>query len=649
MNAVTLAADDAPEPPRHDRGYDVLRYELNLRLDPEAKYVTGSVGIRLSAVNQALERVLLDLVQEMTCTRCALQGEDLIFTHHGDSLLITLPSVLPAGETLTLDVNWEGKPKRHGELYAGLMFRTHDAGTIEDNSDDVPIIATVSQPWSAHSWWPCKDNPTDKALVGLSITVPDALRTVANGVLMSDSPAEPGWQRTHWEETYPIATYLVALAVSNYETWTEDCFVTNADPPDRPVLLEFHFLPMDRAEAEYDLAHTCQMMEFMTNLAGPYPFVGEKYAQVETTLAVAMENQTMTGLPRYMIRGDRHFETIVLHELAHHWYGNSLTPAAWADIWLNEGFARYCEALWVEEMQGRTAYDEFMRECGPERHETLFVGEGTLADPDPILPNFLVYDKGAWVLHMLRLMIGDAAFFEFMREYATDPELVLGSVTTADMIAVAEQCGGRDLGGFFGPWLETDQLPEVTATPRVIENGSSQGQVEVRLRQEQEVVFEMPVPVAVHFQDELRIYTARLTQREQVFTFTVPGAVDSVTIDPEGMALLRSAIIPEPTLAVTGPIPNPVGPEGGRFEIFLTQQAEVVARTFDARGRLLLVQPLGLLAATGRHGDPLTTPHTMEWLSNSRAGETPLPASGVYWIEFRAGEFRIVKKAVLLK
>ena len=642
----TVAQDEYPQPPGENRGYDVLRYDLDLRLDPEAASVSGLVGVRLKAVDRPLERVLLDLVPAMTCTRAQLSGNDLAFTHSEDSLLIELPSLLSVGETLTLDVAWEGQPQRHGELLAGLLFRTHSAGTLEDPTDDQPSIFSVSQPWSAHSWWPCKDHPADKALVGLTITVPDSLRTVANGQLLEEAPAEPGWVRTRWEEAFPIATYLVAVAVSNYETWTEDCFVPESDPPGQPVLLEFHVFPQDRADAEFDLAPTCRMMEFMTNLAGPYPFAGEKYAQVGIKWAAAMENQTMTGLPQYVFSGDGHFQTLVLHELSHHWFGNSLTPALWADIWLNEGFARYCEALWVEENAGQGAYEDFLRECGPERHRTLFVGEGTLDDPNPIL-NDLVYDKGAWVLHMLRLLIGDGAFFDFLREYATDPSRVHASVTTGDMIAVAELRAGRSLDGFFGPWLETDQVPRITATYHGVETGSSLGQVAVSLRQEQDLLFEIPVPVGIYFRGGRRIQTARLTRREQVFSFTVPGVVDSVTIDPDTLGLLHSATTPPPALVVTGPAPNPVGSGGGRFEIYLTRPAEVVAKVYDARGRLLTTQPLGALVATGRAGDPLTVPHAMTWPDG--AGDRSLPASGVYWLEFRAGDLKVVRKAVLIR
>jgi aminopeptidase N len=640
---AALAAEDFPEPPRGHRGYDVLRYDLELRIDPVTSSVAGTVAIRLASVGQALEQVLLDLVPELTCTQATAQETPLAFAHTGDSLMVRLDPPIAAGDTMTLHIGWEGRPPRHGELRAGLLFRRHDSGTRTDLNDDQPTIFSVSQPWSAHSWWPCKDNPADKAQVSLILTVPDSLRAVSNGTLISDEPADPGWRRTRWQENYPIAPYLVAVAISNYESWSEDCFVSGAD---RSVPLEYHVFPSDVANARLSLALTCDMMEFMTNLAGPYPFAGEKYAQVGIKWIGAMENQTVTALPQFMFTGNDQFETTVLHELSHHWFGNNLTPAAWSDIWLNEGFARYCEALWVEETYGRAAYNDFMRQIGPARHENLFLGEGTLDDPNPII-NLFVYNKGAHVLHMLRRLMGDEVFFDFLREYASGPERAFGNVTTADLIAVAEQFAGRSMAGFFDPWLSTEQAPEVTATWRVLPSGSNLGQVSVALRQEQELLFEVPVPVGIYFSGGMRVETARLTRREQVFSFTVPGAVDSVSIDPGGLALLRSATTPPPVLTIRGPAPNPVGAAGGRFDLFLTRPATVLLKAYDARGRLLHTRTLGSLAATGLATDPLTVPHTISWPAG--ASGRAMPASGVYWLEFLAGNLRVVKKAVFIR
>lgn len=631
---------DYPEPPRGSRGYDVQRYDLDLRIDPADRSVAGSVRVTLQAVDGPLSEVLLDLVPGLDCNGVTRSGAPLSSTRSGDSLVVALEAPLPAGETTAIDVAWSGRPTSHGELRAGLFFRSHDAGTREDRTDDQPAIFSVSEPWSAHSWWPCKDNPADKALLGLSITVPDTLSAVGNGRLVAASVPEPGWRTTRWEETYPIATYLVAVAASNYVSWTGDCLPAGGDR----VPLEFHFYPQDETDARYETAPTCRMIEFMTDLAGPYPFAGEKYAQVGIKWLGAMENQTMTGIPQYVLRGDGHFETMILHELAHHWFGDSLGPAAWNEIWLNEGFARYCEALWVEQMYGSDAYADFLWELGPDRHETLFEGEGILSDPNPII-DLLVYDKGALVLHMLRGLIGDDAFFGFLHEYATAPERVFGTVTTPDMIAVAERWAGRSLDGFFAPWLTTDQVPRLSAQWERIDTGSSLGRVTVSLRQEQELRFELPVPVGIYFRGGMREETVRLTGRSGSWEFTVPGAVDSVVIDPRGAALLRADTSPPPQLRVSGPVPNPIGNAKGQFTIFLTRSMEVEVKAYDVRGRLVGRRSLGTLPVTGP-AELAVAPCEVTWPFEGAGAE---PASGVYWLEFRGAGLRVVKKAVLVR
>jgi aminopeptidase N len=451
---------DWPPPPQGDRGFDVLSYDLDLILDPSRKTITGMNAVRLRALEGDLDRVRLDLVDELAVTAVTTDRIALSFTHAGDSLVIDLPAPVPAGQIAVFTISWEGVPPPHGPFRTGLMFREHEAGTLNDRSDDVPIIANMSQPWSSHAWWPCKDSPGDKALVSMTATVPDTLVAVSNGMLLQTTDSGDGWTSYRYGSEYPIAPYLVSVAASNYRGWGEFCNV----PGNLAVLLRFYVFPQHETNARYDLGRTCEMMDFMAGIAGPYPFAREPYTQAEFKWFGSMEHQTASSLSQIIFTGDRYHEGTVIHELAHQWYGDSLTPAQWSDIWLNEGFARYIEALWVEHTEGREAYEEYMRRIGIQRYPHLWQGDGTLGDPHPILPNAVIYDKGAWVLHMLRMKIGDDAFFAFTEAYAGDPNLALGSVTLADMIAHAEAAAAEDLGPFFDPWIWTETIPVVEST-----------------------------------------------------------------------------------------------------------------------------------------------------------------------------------------
>jgi len=632
-------ADDPP-PAAHDRGYDVLSYDLDLVLDPDSRNINGRVNIGLQAINARLQRIHLDLVSNLECTEVKAGFEDLFFQHSGDSLLVHLPQPMIPAQIETLSIAWEGRPLPHGSFRAGLLFRLHHSGTLQDPSDDVPAFFSVSETWSAHSWWPCKDHPADKAMVSLAATVPDTLSLVSNGSLLGIQPAQTGWVTYRWREAYPMPTYLVSVAGSNYSTWHEDCVASSSLGPDQSIPLGFHVFPHDRPDGEIDLAVTCEAMQFMTDLAGPYPFDGEKYDQVEIKWAGAMEHPTATSLSTVFFTGTGQFENLLVHELAHQWYGNSLTPAVWEDIWLNEGFARYCEALWLESRYGRESYVQFMDMI----KQDMFVGDGLLGDPDPILPNLLVYDKGAWLLHSLRLLLGDQDFFRLLKAYANDPRLVHGNVTTTDFIGLAEQMAGRNLHNFFTPWLHSETVPKIH-TEVIVEPNDETGAVWFDFQQLQGTWMEVAIPVTLHCSGNNSTTVLIMEQRKQQFEIYLDCPVDSVTIDAEGMVFMEKADAPARFMDVKGPWPNPFGSPGADFKIYLLEGSELSLNIYDVRGRRVHEGGPGYLEATGAAGDENNTPHIWRFSPQNVEG---MPA-GVYWFEFRTGQHRLVRKTTLVR
>jgi len=630
-----FATPERRQPPTGSRGFDVLHYELELTIDPQERSVAGRVGIDLQAVDAGLDRVLVDLVNNLQADSLFWQGAPVPFAHEGDSLAVLLPALLPVGETGRLNIHYHGNPERHGPLRAGLLFREHGHET-EDPHDGGPIVASVSEPWSAHSWWPCKDYPADKATADLALTVPDTLFAVSNGNLLGISSPTAGWSRYAWQESHPIATYLVSVAISNYEWWEEPC----------PGLVEtvpllFYVFPQDRARAEFEFAPTCAMLQFLEDRFGPYPFTGEKYGQAEFRWGGAMENQTATSLGQFMLTGDGRYEWVVLHELAHHWFGDLISPARWADIWLNEGFARYSEALWAEFKAGRPEYLAYLQGIGPERHPDLFVGHGLLADPDPILPNLLIYDKGAWVLHMLRGYLGDNTFFDLLYDYATSPLLAHGNASTADFLAIASASAGCDLTPVLEPWLYTDAVPELAWTVRSPPvPGPGPVRLTLNLVQKQAVLFQLAVPVHIFTAAGLEVRRAELTGPRASFDWTVAGPVDSVAIDPEGWLLKRTADAAAPRLRSLPPAPNPASEEGAWLSFFLGQESQVSCQLYDVRGRRLGVWDLGLKPASEDE------PH--RWLWPGQDGQGRRVPSGVYWLELEAAGRRAVHKITLI-
>ncbi len=632
-HAPTLKSGE-PAPPGGDRGFDVLSYDLDLRLDPATRTIAGRIDVGFGALAAGLDSLRLDLVSQLTVASVTRRGTACGFRHEGDALAIALVPEPAADAADTVTITWSGRPPAHGPFGAGLMFRTHDAGTREDPADDQPIVANVSQPWSSHSWWPCKDLPDDKAALSTAVTVPAELSVMANGTLLDVADADPGWRTWHWREAYPIAPYLVSVAISNYVGWDEECEAAGSILP-----LQFRVFPQDSAAAAVDFAPTCRMVGLMTDLAGPWPFPGEKYAQAEIKWIGAMEHQTATSYSQYLLTGDGYWQSIVIHELAHQWFGDSLTPATWQDLWLNEGFARYCEALWVERSLGPAAYREFMQRIGARRHPDLFTEQGLLGDPDPILPNLMVYDKGAWLLHSLRQLVGDEAFFRFLLDYAGDPALVHRTVTSDDAQAAAERASGRDLSAFFDAWLETSAAARLGWSWSSAPGPGGTGRLLLTVEQQQDPVFPVALPVVIATTAGVQHETAVLEERSRTFRFAVAAPVVSVTVDPDTLVLMSRAPAPAPPVAVAGPWPNPLGGDGGRFTITPLGDGPVTVRVHDARGRLAAAHDLG--EHTGGEA------FTWDWRPASDDAR-PLP-SGVYWLEFRASGGRAVRKAVLVR
>lgn len=613
------------------RGYDVLAYDLDLTVAPGQRRLSGTAAITVRWLDPPPAALRLDLVDVMAATALTWDGAPASFTQDGDSLVVTPPAAPDAGDTTTVLVTYAGEPPRHGLFYSGLMYRTYGSITPDDPTDDGPIVANVSEPYSSHSWFPCKDHPADKATLRLAATVPDTLIAVSNGVLVGESSPTPGWRRFAWATDQPISTYLVGLAVSDYVSWTEPC----GDVP-----LQYHVFPSDVTAAEEVFAPTCDMLEFLASLAGPYPFPGEKYAQCEISWIGAMENQTATVVAQAVVLGGSNAELVVVHELAHQWFGDSLTPRDWRDIWLNEGFARYCEGLWLEHTRGREEFLHYMYLIGPGRDPDLFAGWGTLSAPDPDrLLDILVYNKGGWVLHILRGQIGDDAFFRFLRDYATSPNLVRGNVATADLIAVASAAADEDVGPILAPWLVTDAAPAIgLAYTRHTLSGHD---IRVVLEQHGEVFFPLTVPVRVFAAGTGTDHRIRAHQRRVEVTLPSATAVDSVVIDPEGWLLWHEAAqdpVPLVAFEIGPPRPNPsVGAVTLSFRLGAT--APVEAAVYDARGRRLADWQLGEFA-------PGTT-HAWTWDGRDAAGRRA--ATGVYWVRLKIPGNQETRRVLLLR
>jgi aminopeptidase N len=267
--------------------------------------------------------------------------------------------------------------------------------------------------------------------------------SVSNGVLVSEE-IEGSRKTYHWKTIYPISTYLIALYSSDYETFGDKYI--SLDGKDT-MSLNYYVLPDKLEKAKIDFSEHVDILDFFAATFGEYPFIKEKYGVAEFLwTAGAMENQTITGVASSLIGGKKFFLDFYIHELAHHWWGNAIGPKSWKDIWLNEGFSSYSEALYFESKGGSNALQSTMR----DKYSVKF--SGRLSDPGSYLFTNTVYDKGAWVLHMLRWELGDSIFFKILREYFDLYKYT--NASTKDFINVCEKVSKCDLRKFFDQWIE---------------------------------------------------------------------------------------------------------------------------------------------------------------------------------------------------
>ncbi len=606
--------------------YDVLRYFLDLRIDPEADSLAGRVQMVFSSRVDQLGSMVFDLADELPVEVIEHSSGLLSFTQAGDSVVVQLNSVLSADAVDSFTVVYGGFPVQP-DPQRGLMYLSY-----EMDGHAGPSVASMSEPAYAKHWWPCKDRPDDKALSRVNLTVPEGLVGVSNGTLVGTWEPEAGWITYDWREDYPIATYLISVAISDYALLEDPCSTTAGST----IPLMNWVFPPEVEEALVDFAPLCEMMDVCEEMYGPYPFQGEKYGHAEFLWNGGMEHQTVTSIGATSLRGDGSRDWLIVHELGHQWFGDSLTPASWADIWLNEGFATYTEALWREHLGGRSAYLDYMQNL---RTPWAWPPQGPVYDPVPVFPGRVIYDKAAWILHMLRGRLGDQVFFDMVRAWAQDPANRLGNVSTEDFIAHVEGYAGESLADFFWPYLESTELPLIEFNDTLMEGpNGSETQVSIELRQHQAPLFDNIFPLVVTTTAGSQTHLIQLSGQTAELVVQTSEPIVQVELDPEGWVLwemLGSGAVRSGLLAA---YPNPAQDGYIQFLYRLGDLATVKWSIHDARGRLVYQTDQGWTVVES--GGNLAA-----W--NLRDQDGRRVPSGVYWARFEInGQFSVKKFTV---
>ncbi len=427
-------ADDPYFPGLGNGGYDVESYLLAIRHDPQSDEFAATATIT-AALTEPAVALSFDLIG-FEVTAVSVGGTSTGFTRVRDELVVALPAPGAAGDPVVVGVEYIGPPPD---------YLSSDAAPIPLGwLDDGPTTYVLAEPDGARSWFPANDHPSDKALFRFELTVPDGVSAAANGLNVATAPADPGWTTWSFDHPHPMAPYLATVLIGDLEVVEQPgpagITLRNVSPPEWT----------DLATATFTVSG--QAIEVYSELFGPYPFEAYGIAVAPENFGGALETQTMSSFSPGILDDPFLVEIIGVHELAHQWFGDAVSPARWQDIWLNEGFATYAEYLWAE--FGPASYS-------PQERLAQMTGDwGPIGDPTP--PGMFdnaIYERGGLTLHALRLTVSDDVFFEVLRTWVS--RFSGGSATTDDFIALSEELSGQDLGDFFDAWLYAPITPDL--------------------------------------------------------------------------------------------------------------------------------------------------------------------------------------------
>tara|TARA_Y100001970_G_scaffold54155_1_gene68627 strand:+ start:4995 stop:6938 length:1944 start_codon:yes stop_codon:yes gene_type:complete len=596
---------------------DITYYGISIEIDIDLQQIFASVKVNGILSSDQPDSIELDLNSQLMVDSVISNDEQISFVHQDNMIKIPSQASLVEENNFSMEIYYNGHPPSTG--FGSFNFDEHLG---------VDHIWTLSEPYGSRDWWPCKDDPSDKAdSLDIKIIVPSEQIAVSNGILVEELELENGRKQYHWFEKYPICTYLVSITTYPYTKWEDIYIGMNGDT----LPLEYYVYPDHYDIVLENYLLTKDMISVFAEKFGEYPFMGEKYGHVEFARGGGMEHQTISSLGGYS-------QWLIAHELGHQWWGDLITCASFHHIWLNEGFARFSEALWDEATGGFNAYKNYWQNHTYYGGGTIFVEEPNL--PSQIFNGNLTYNKAGWVMHMLRGVMGDSIFFETLQSYSSNDSLAYSSATTEDFKAVCESVSNYDLDDFFEQWIYGEYYPRYSLSWEV----SNMNELIINIEQTQNwQYFHMPIEIKVFLPvDTLSFKVDNQFQFEQYNLGAISGYPSAVLLDPDNWILKEveymnlSDIIPnKPQITIFPAYPNPFNPS--TFLKFFIPQAlgEISPKVniFDIKGQRI-EEILVDKVSPGMH--------EIQWNANGRG-------SGIYFIQFFSDNTIFSQKIQLIK
>jgi aminopeptidase N len=556
-----------------------------------------------------ISSITFDLRRELTVDSILFRGQKMNFAHtNSHQLIIPLGVTLTANQKDSIKIHYQGAPNMSSRAY----FRSV---TLSG-----PNIATLSQPYGAHYWWPCFENLKDKIdSIDIELTVDTPYIAVSNGLLISQKTV--GNKQTFlFKHRYPVATYLVAIAVAKYDKYTQTAFLPSINQ--NLDIVNYAFPHNNLVDNKAKTLETVKMMRLFDSLFGTYPFHKELYGHAQFTWGGGMEHQTMSFMSNFNY-------DLIAHELAHQWFGDKVTCGSWKELWLNEGFATYLNLICYEFLESKTEWYQNLKKFG---EDVMRFPNGSVYAYDTVNVNRLfeyrtTYQKGAMILHQLRWVIGDETFFNSLKEYINDSQLSYNFSRQSHLKYYLEKNSNTDLTDYFDDWVYGEGYPIYDIT--WVQKGE-QLNIDISQMQSHSSVdlFNIDLPLLVRGNSKDSLLRIPVSEANFRASFQMPFKVKSVSFDPFFATLGKANIkFPLDKSSDFTLYPNPF-----KTEFFFTSDVQIIEwELTDIIGKSIIK---GELSAMNTNSDLIK-------IDASNYTE------GTYILRIKTSDNRIVNKKII--
>ena len=524
---VFAITDSYPKNPK----IDAINYIFDIELSDDTDEITCEVTVDIRFLGSGVQNLRLDLVnvsneldnKGMVVSSVSSNGNELKFSHSNDELLINLPKPSEINQRTKYIIKYKGVPA------SGLK--------IGDNKHGDRTFFSDNWPNRGRHWLATIDHPYDKAMCEFIVTAPDHYQVISNGLKIEETNLEDNKRLTHWKQSIPIATWLYVLGAADFAVQYVDEFDGKS--------IETWVFKQDRDAGFYDFAEpTKQVLEFYSDNVGPFSY--EKLANIQSnSVSGGMEAASAILYSDSSVKGDRNlrWRNVVIHEIAHQWFGNAVTEYDWDDIWLSEGFATYFTLLFIEHQYGRDAFVEGLKSSQKsvdafyEKNPKYTIVHDNLKDMKDVTTS-QIYQKGSWILHMLRGVVGTETFWEGIQSYYKQYKDL--NVTTNDFKRVMEEASGKDLTVFFEQWLYKPGILKLAGSWKY---DKQKGEILINLNQVQTdgSMFEIPLEIGIDFGNKpQQLELIQIKEKSNSFKLKVGEEPKNIVLDPNYWVLMNA-------------------------------------------------------------------------------------------------------------